>query len=121
MSHFPILFVMCQILTRRVRESRQELRKFQREVKKNNPAASCSLQYDKLYVDKKCYIFNTAEGRVVEHTVRRMFEITFLSSCFVGSWFAGKTWFGDGQILSLLFTNKAKKVSWPFKDSILSV
>ena len=52
-----------------MRESRQELRKFLREVKKSNPAATCSMQYDKLYVDKKCYTYNTAEGRVVENTV----------------------------------------------------
>ena len=28
-----------------------------------------SLQYDTLYVDKKCYKYNPVEGRVVEHTV----------------------------------------------------
>ena len=54
---------------RRVRESRQELRKFLREVKKNDPAAVVSLQYDKLFVNHRCYVYNTAEGKVVEHTV----------------------------------------------------
>ena len=40
-----------------------------RDVKRDNPAASCSLNYDTLYVDKKCWKYNAAEGRVVEHTV----------------------------------------------------
>ena len=52
-----------------MRESRQELRKFLREVKKNDPAAVVSLQYDKLFVKHRCYVYNTAEGKVVEHTV----------------------------------------------------
>ena len=57
------------MIARRVRESRQELRKFLREVKRANPAAVCSLQYDKLIVNHRCYVYNAAEGKVVEHTV----------------------------------------------------
>ena len=56
-------------MSRRVRESRQELRRFMREVRRANPASVCNLQYDTLYVDKKCYKYNPVEGRVVEHTV----------------------------------------------------
>ena len=33
--------------------NRQELRKFMRETRKSNPAAQCSLQGDKLYIDHK--------------------------------------------------------------------
>ena len=40
-------------LTRRVRESRGELRKFMRQVKKQNPAANVVLQYDKLFVNHR--------------------------------------------------------------------
>ena len=56
------------LLARRVRESRLELRKFMRELKKNNPSAVCSLQYDKLYVNHKCYVWSDVQGRVVEFT-----------------------------------------------------
>ena len=53
-------------MSRRVRESRQELRRFMREMRRANPACVLSLQYDTLYVDKKCYKYSPAEGRVVE-------------------------------------------------------
>ena len=55
-------------MSRTVRESRQELRRFMREVRRANPASVCNLQYDTLYVDKKCYKYNPVEGRVLEHT-----------------------------------------------------
>ena len=38
---------------------RQELRKFMRETKKTNPAAQCSLQGDKLYIDHKYHRFRS--------------------------------------------------------------
>ena len=50
-----------------MRESRQELRKYQREVKKNNPSAVCQLQYDKLFVNHRCYVWSDLQGRVVPH------------------------------------------------------
>ena len=40
-------------LFRKVRESRQELRKYMREIKKNTPSTVCTLQYDKLYVNHR--------------------------------------------------------------------
>ena len=43
---------MCDVC-RKVRESRQELRKYMREVKKNCPSTVCTLQYDKLYVNHR--------------------------------------------------------------------
>ena len=52
-----------------VRESRQELRRFMREARRTNPACLCSLQYDTLYIDKKCYKYSPIEGRVVELAV----------------------------------------------------
>ena len=55
-------------MSRRVRESRQELRRFMREVRRVNPASVCNLQYDTLYVDKKCYKYSPLEGKVVEHS-----------------------------------------------------
>ena len=36
-----------------MRESRGELRKFMRQVKKQNPAANVVLQYDKLFVNHR--------------------------------------------------------------------
>ena len=52
-------------LSKRTRESRNELRKYMRKVKRNNPSASCFLQYDKLYVDSKIYVFNDLQGKVL--------------------------------------------------------
>ena len=40
-------------MSRRVREARTELRKFMRDIKKSNPAATCHLQYDKLFVNHR--------------------------------------------------------------------
>ena len=73
-------------LSKRTRESRQELRKFMRHVKRNNPerfvgwistvhllksclflcARYCYLQYDKLFIDHKIYVYSDVEGKVVE-------------------------------------------------------
>lgn len=50
-----------------MRESRTELRRFMREMKKNNPNLICYLQYDKLFVDNKCYVWNDLQAKVVEH------------------------------------------------------
>ena len=55
------------LICRRIRESRHELRKFMRDVKRGNPAARVAMQYDKLYVDNKCFIWNDVQGRVTEH------------------------------------------------------
>jgi len=53
-------------LSRRIRQCRAELRKFMRDVKKGNPAATVHLQYDKLYVDGKCFVWNDHRGKVTE-------------------------------------------------------
>ena len=37
-----------------------------REVKKNNPGAAVRLDYDRLEVGDKSYVFSHEEGRVVE-------------------------------------------------------
>jgi len=57
---------MTETMSRQVRECRQELRKFMREVKREKPTAAITLQYDKLYVDNKCYVWNDFQGRVME-------------------------------------------------------
>ena len=51
-------------LSKRTRESRQELRKFMREIKKRNPERYCVLEYDKLFVDHKVYVWNEVVGQV---------------------------------------------------------
>ena len=53
---------------RRVREGRAELRKFLRDVKRQNPAANTVLQYDKLFVNHRCYVFSDIQGKVVEYS-----------------------------------------------------
>ena len=73
-------------LSKRTREARQEMRKlvenilrlplvlesgnqcfyprFMRHVKKVNPEKRCFLQYDKLYIDGKVFMFNETSGKV---------------------------------------------------------
>ena len=57
---------MTEDLSKRTRESRQELRKFMRGIKKRNPERYCVLEYDKLFVDHKVYVWNDILGQVVE-------------------------------------------------------
>lgn len=54
-------------MSKRIRESRGELRKYMRKIKKANPEATCFMQYDKLYVNNKIYVFNDLQGRVSFH------------------------------------------------------
>ena len=51
-------------ISKRTRETRAELRKFMRKIKKTNPDATCFMQSDKLYVNNKIYVFNDLQGRV---------------------------------------------------------
>ncbi|XP_023322484.1 uncharacterized protein LOC111696926 [Eurytemora carolleeae] len=53
-------------LSKRTRESRQELRRFMRQIKKKAPERVCRLEYDKLYLDHKIYVWNDIRGQVVE-------------------------------------------------------
>ena len=52
--------------SKKTREARQELRKFLRMVKKTNPERRCFLQYDKLYVEGKLFLYNEMTGLVEE-------------------------------------------------------
>ena len=51
-------------LSKRTRESRAELRKHMRKIKKLNPDATCFMQYDKLYINNKIYVYNDLQGKV---------------------------------------------------------
>jgi phage shock protein A len=55
-------------MNKKTRDSRVELRRFMRAVKRNNPGASCVLHYDKLYVDNKVFVYNDVQGKVIEQT-----------------------------------------------------
>ena len=37
---------------------RSELRRFMRNIKRSNPSVNCVLQYDKLVVDNKIFVWN---------------------------------------------------------------
>ena len=39
-----------------------------RDVKKQNPAANVNLQYDKLFVNHRCYVWSDIQGKVVEYS-----------------------------------------------------
>jgi hypothetical protein len=43
---------------------RAELRKHMRKVKRSDPSAACFIQYDKLYVNNKIFVFNDLQGKV---------------------------------------------------------
>ena len=45
--------------------SRQELRRFLRQVKRQNPEKTCFLEYDKLYVDHKPYVWNEVRWKTI--------------------------------------------------------
>ena len=50
----------------RTKESKNQLRRFMRAVKINNPEADCSLHYDLLYVDNSVYAWDENMGKVVK-------------------------------------------------------
>ena len=54
--------------SKKTREARQELRKFLRLVKKSNPERRCFLQYDKLYIDGKLFLYSELTGQVEEQS-----------------------------------------------------
>ena len=60
-------------LSKRTRESRQELRKFMRGIKKRNPERYCMLEYDKLFVDHKVYVWNEVVGQVAINEIENIF------------------------------------------------
>ena len=54
--------------SKKTRESRQELRKMMRQVKKKNPERRCYLEYDKLYIDGKLFMYSQLTGQVEEQS-----------------------------------------------------
>jgi len=55
-------------LSKRIRESRAELRKYMRKVKRADPNAACHIQHDKLYVNNRIFVWNDLQGKVVEQS-----------------------------------------------------
>ena len=50
--------------SRKVRRHREELLKFAKLMKSRQNGIRCLLQYDRLYVDNECYLYNEIEQRV---------------------------------------------------------
>ena len=50
--------------SRKVREHRNELIKFMKEVKSRDPTRRMTLRYDKLYIGNDVFFFNDRTGRV---------------------------------------------------------
>lgn len=65
--------IVTEDLSKRTRECRQELRKFMRQIKRANPEKACYLEYDKLYVDSKIFVYNEALGQVIEQSEAERF------------------------------------------------
>ncbi|XP_023320157.1 coiled-coil domain-containing protein 171 [Eurytemora carolleeae] len=55
-------------LSKRTRESRTELRKYMRKVKRGDPSAACFIQHDKLYVNNRIFVWNDLQGKVVQQS-----------------------------------------------------
>merc|ERR1712079_20811 len=51
-------------LSKSVREVRANLTKFMRAWKKQNPDSYCHLQFDKLYIDNRLYVWDKESGEV---------------------------------------------------------
>ena len=55
-------------VSKKVREAQKELKKFLRVVKRNSPDKYCFLQYDKLYIDGKIFVYDEEKEEVVEQS-----------------------------------------------------
>jgi len=53
-------------LSQKTREGRHQLRKFLREVKRYSPEKKAWLEYDRLLIDGKMFVYSKEEGRVTE-------------------------------------------------------
>ena len=70
------LISVTEDLSKKTRESRQELRKFMRHIKKTAPEKKCFMQHDKLFVDGKMFVFNEIHGNVEEMSSEETVSIT---------------------------------------------
>jgi len=61
---------VAEEVSRKTRDARQELRKYMRDVRRNSPEKFCKMQYDKLVVEDRVFVFSEEEGRVVEEIPR---------------------------------------------------
>jgi len=55
---------MSEDFSRKVREHRNELIKFMKEVKARDPTRRMALRYDKLYVGNSIFFFNDRTGKI---------------------------------------------------------
>ena len=63
-KHLVFLYI-CP-LVRSTRGTRRELERFVREVRRSNPGARVKMDYDKVEVGARSYVFDCEEGRVVQ-------------------------------------------------------
>ena len=61
------IVVIEEHLPKKIQKRRKELRKILRVMKRGNPSKQAYLQYDKLYVDGKTFVYNEATGNVTEN------------------------------------------------------
>ena len=50
------------------------------QIKKANPEKACYLEYDKLYVDSKIFVWNEALGQVIEQAENDRYGADFMMS-----------------------------------------
>lgn len=54
-------------LSRKIREHRNELNKFMREIRAKSPHKKCAIRYDKLYIDNTPYVYDDERNTVVRY------------------------------------------------------
>ena len=60
---------VTQDFPKKIREARQELKKYLRIVKRHSPDKYCFLQYDKLFIEGKVFMFDEGAGKVIEQSL----------------------------------------------------
>ena len=63
-------------ISKKTREARQELRRFMVNIKKHSPEKKAFIEYDKLYVNGRVFVYSKEEGKVV----RQQRSLTDLSN-----------------------------------------
>ena len=61
-----VSLVTLHLSVRSTRDTRRELERFVREVRRSNPGARVKMDYDKVEVGARSYVFDCEEGRVVQ-------------------------------------------------------
>ena len=63
-------FSVTEDMSKKTREARQELRRFLVKVKKMSPEKKCSIQFDKLYINGRIFMYSEQDRKVVPQQMK---------------------------------------------------